>query len=245
MKASKSYHCIELAQRRLPPRSGLRLIKSLMWSIISIILCSLIVYCKRFSTSGIRALYLAQVGFFLGGEWGQNWAVTFTSIFETLCADSRKKSCISKFLLQKYAVQKNNHLIWSSKSGDIADLKSIFQNFSDDCGNCGAKIFWPSAHICIPIPWVEAEWLFQFWKHAIIAILSNIDPVFEHWVEFLPKFFFCCRFRSGNNPSSLNYGKYLGISPKTHCEEYHRKPEVAGPLRGPASEKGNDPYLID
>jgi len=38
--------------------------------------------------------------------------------------------------------QKKNHLIWSSKSGDIADLKSaIFQNFGDGRGNCGEKIF--------------------------------------------------------------------------------------------------------
>ena len=167
--------------------------------------------------------------------------------FPKLSAQNQKKQIIylnSSFKNTQF--QKKNHLIWSSKSGDIADLKSaIFQNFGDGRGNCGAKIFWLSAQISIPISWVEAEWLFQFQKHAIIAILSNIDPVFEHWVEFLPKFFFCCRFGSGNNPSPLNCGKYLGISPKTHCEEYHRNPEVAGPLRGPASEKGNDPYLID
>ena len=65
--------------------------------------------------------------------------------------------------------------------------------------------------------------------------------------EISAQIFFCfyCRFGSGNNPYLLKCGKYLAISPKTHCEEYHRNPEVAGPLRGPASEKGNDPYLID
>ena len=92
--------------------------------------------------------------------------------------------------------QKTNHLIWSSKSGDIADLKStIFQNFGDGHGNCGAKIYWLSAQVSIPISWIEAEWLFQFRKYAIIAILSNIDPVFEHWVEFLPKIFFLLQVR--------------------------------------------------
>ena len=118
------------------------------------------------------------------------WAANFRSIYETFCTKSEETYCISEFLFQKYAVSKKNHLIWSSKSGDIADLKStIFQNFGDGRGNCGEKIFWPSAQISISISWVEAKWLFQFRKHAIIEILSNIDPVFEHWVEFLPKFF--------------------------------------------------------
>ena len=69
---------------------------------------------------------------FFSKKKGQNWAVNFTSIFETFYADSRKPSCITEFLFQKYAVSKKNHLIWSYKSGDIADLKSaIFQNVGD------------------------------------------------------------------------------------------------------------------
>ena len=88
--------------------------------------------------------------FFWRKKKGQNWAATFTSIFETFCVDSRKISCISQFLFKKYAISKNNHLIWSSKSWDIADLKSaIFQNFGDGRGNCRAKIFCPGAQISI------------------------------------------------------------------------------------------------
>ena len=68
-------------------------------------------------------------------------------------------------------------------------------------------------------------------------------------MKYLPKIFFASVAGSDlgiiPNPYPLNCGKYLGISPKTHCEEYHRNPKVAGPLRGLASEKGNDPYLID
>ena len=84
--------------------------------------------------------------------------------------------------------QKTNHLIWSSKSKDIVDLKStIFQNFSDGRENCRAKIFWPGAQISIPISWVEAEWLFQFWKQDIIAILSNLDRVMLILKVFISK----------------------------------------------------------
>ena len=43
---------------------------------------------------------------------------------------------------QSTPFQKTNHIIWSSKSGDITDLKSaIFQNFDDDRRNCKVKIF--------------------------------------------------------------------------------------------------------
>ena len=38
--------------------------------------------------------------------------------------------------------KKTNNFIWSSRSGDITDLKSaIFQNFGDGRGNYGEKIF--------------------------------------------------------------------------------------------------------
>ena len=61
---------------------------------------------------------------------------------ETFYIESKETGCISEFLFQKYIVSKKNHLIWSSKIGDIADLKSaIFQNFGDGRGNCRAKIF--------------------------------------------------------------------------------------------------------
>ena len=63
--------------------------------------------------------------------------------------------------LTKIRSSKKNHVVWSFRSGDIADLKSaIFQNFSDGCGNCRAKIFLLGAQIYIPITWVEEEWLF-------------------------------------------------------------------------------------
>ena len=92
-----------------------------------------------------KALSLAQVGnvfSFPNKKRGKNWAERFRSISKTLCTESKETGCISKFLLQKYTVPKKNHLIWSSKSGDIADLKSaIFQNFSDGRGNCSEKIF--------------------------------------------------------------------------------------------------------
>ena len=66
----------------------------------------------------------------------------FRSIYETLYIELEEIGCISEFLFQEYAVSKKNHLIWSSKSGDIADLKSaIFQNFGDGRRNCIAKIF--------------------------------------------------------------------------------------------------------
>ena len=68
--------------------------------------------------------------------------MNYRSLSETLCIQSEEKGCIYEFLFQKYIVSKKNHLIWISKSGAIADLKSaIFQNFGDDRGNCRAKIF--------------------------------------------------------------------------------------------------------
>ena len=90
--------------------------------------------------------------FFLFKKRGKNWAVTFRSLFETFYIESEETGCISEFLFQKYTVSKKNHLIWSPKSGDITDLKSvIFQNFGDSRGNCGEKIFRSSAHIFILI----------------------------------------------------------------------------------------------
>ena len=71
IKRIEELFCIELSQRRLPPRSGPRSIKSLLCSIISIISCILIVYCRRFSASGIRALSLAQVGNCFLGKSGK------------------------------------------------------------------------------------------------------------------------------------------------------------------------------
>ena len=56
---------------------------------------------------------------------GQNWAITFRSISETSCVDSREIGCRSEFLFHKYAISKKNHFISSSKSGDITDLKSV------------------------------------------------------------------------------------------------------------------------
>ena len=127
--------------------------------------CILIVYCRRFSTSGIRALSLAQVGIFFffskkEGKIGRRLSDQFLKIFTQ---NQKKQVTYLNSSFKNTQFQKNNHRIWSSKSGDIVDLKSaIFQNFSDGRGNCRAKIFWPGAQISIPILWVEAKWLFQF-----------------------------------------------------------------------------------
>ena len=62
--------------------------------------------------------------FLLFKKRGQNWAATFRSISETFCTKLEEIGCISEFLLQKYTVSKKNHLVWSSRSEDIVDLKS-------------------------------------------------------------------------------------------------------------------------
>ena len=67
---------------------------------------------------------------------------TFTSIFKLSMEIQEKQVTYLNSSLKNMQFQKNNHLIWCSKSGDIADLKSaIFQNFSDGRENCRAKIF--------------------------------------------------------------------------------------------------------
>ena len=141
--------CIELAQRRLPPQSGPWSIKYLLCFNISVISCILIVYCRSFSTSGIRALSLAQAGNFLsflkkkGAKLGGNFHIHFWNF---LCRFKRNKLHIWIPLSKICSFKREKHLIWSSKSEDIADLKSaIFQNFGDGRGYCRAKSFWLDA----------------------------------------------------------------------------------------------------
>ena len=111
---------------------------------IFVISCIFIVYCRRFSTSGIRALSLAQVGNFFFwkkkvGKIGRRLSHPFLKLSVQI---QEKQVAYLNSSFKNTQFQKTNHLIWSSKSGDITDLKSaIFQDFGDGCVNCRAKIF--------------------------------------------------------------------------------------------------------
>ena len=81
---------------------------------------------------------------------------------------------------------------------------------------------------------------------TILQLQLHYIAILYKWLGIiLNNLIYLITFGLGHKSHLQQLWKILGLFPKTHYEEYHKNPEVAGQWEDLPREKGNDPYRIN